>query len=193
MVVRRSCAALLVLAAVISFAADRRQAPGTAVVAAARDLRPGMPLRPDDVLLVRIRPALLPDGALRLTADVRGRTVTGAVRRGEIVTDTRLLGPRLPRRLTGDPGARLVPVHLADAGTAALLESGDVVDVLTKGGTAEPPAVVATNAVVALAAGTAANRRGGESAAPVLLAMSAAAAHRVAAASLTTALTVVIH
>ncbi len=191
--VRRTCAALLLLAALAAFLTDRREAPGVAVVAAARDLRPGSVLGADDVTVIRMRPELVPDGALRLSADARERTVTSAVRRQEILTDSRLLGPRLPRRLTGDPGARLVPVHLADDGTADILEAGDVVDVLTKAGTADPPVVIATNAVVALARSSRSARRGGEPGPPLLLAMSAPAAHRVAAAGLTTALTVVIH
>ncbi|MFT3899241.1 MAG: SAF domain-containing protein [Gordonia sp. (in: high G+C Gram-positive bacteria)] len=189
--VRRAIAALLVLAALGAFLADRRAAPGDAVVVATRDLRPGAPLTADDVAVLRVRPEIVPDGALALSADARGRTVTSAVRRGEILTDSRLLGSRLPRRLVGDPRARLVPVHLADTGTADLLEPGDVVDVLTKGGAGDPPVVVAEGAVVALGRGAKPGRR--ESGSPVLLAMGSTAANRVAAAGLTTALTVVIH
>ncbi len=192
MLVRRSVAAILVLAAVTVFFADQRAAPGTAVVAAVRDLRPGTPLTAADVTVIRVPAETVPDGALRLSADARGRTVTGAVRRHEVLTDTRLLGPRLPRRLTGLPGARLVPVHLAERGTADLLVPGDVVDVLTKGGPTEPPVVVASGAVVALGT-TARGSQRGDDGSPVLLAMGSAAAHRVAAAGLTTALTVVIH
>ncbi|GAB10452.1 hypothetical protein GOARA_056_02000 [Gordonia araii NBRC 100433] len=193
MVIRRSCATLLVLAAAMSFLADRRDEPGVAVVVAARDLRPGTALVAADVAVVRVRPELVPAGALKLSADARERTVTGAVRHGEILTDSRLLGPRLPRSLIGDATARLVPVHLADAGTAELLVPGDVVDVLTKGDSSDPPVVIATDAVVALGRTRRPGERAGGDGSPVLLAMKAEAAHRVAAAGLTTALTVVIH
>ncbi|MFT4202109.1 SAF domain-containing protein [Gordonia sp. (in: high G+C Gram-positive bacteria)] len=192
--VRRSAALLLVLAAVGAFLADRREAPGAAVVAAAHDLRPGAALVTGDVTVARVPVEAVPDGALRLSADVAGRTATSAIRRGEILTDTRLLSPRLPRRLTGDPSARLVPVHLADNGIADLLESGDVVDVLTKTASSEPPVVIAAGAVVALGRTARPGRRGtADGGSPVLLAMNSAAANRVAAAGLTTALTVVIH
>ncbi|GAA3021991.1 SAF domain-containing protein [Gordonia defluvii] len=190
--VRRTAAAVLLVAASVAFIADHRQAPGTATVVAARDLRPGKTLTAADVTVIRIPAEAVPDGALRLSADVRERTVTSIVRRNEVITDSRLLGSRLPGQLTGDPDARLVPIHLADDGTADLLVPGDVVDVLTKGGPSEPPRVIAAGAVVALGSGPT-GRRGGNSGSPVLLALNASAAHRVAAAGLTTALTVVIH
>ncbi|GED96997.1 hypothetical protein nbrc107697_10360 [Gordonia crocea] len=189
MLVRRSLAGLLLLGAAVSVLVDHRQAPGTAVIVAARDLRPGTRLTPADVTVRRIPDDAVPDGALILSSDARGRTVTGAVRRNEILTDSRLLGSRLPQRLTDDAGARLVPIHLADTGTARLLEPGDLVDVLTKPGDG-PPVILATGAIVALGTGQSA-RAGAD--APVLLALGAAAAHRVAAAGLTSALTVVIH
>ena len=193
MAVRRTVAAIALCGAVVAFLADQRQAPGTAVVVATRDLRPGVTLTAGDVRVIRVPPESAPEGALTLSADARERTVTGAVRRNEIITDARLLGSRLPRRLTGDRGARLVPVHLADGGIADLLVPGDVVDVLTKGDAHDPPVVIATDAVVALGATQRSGRRQTNGTSPVLLAMGATAAHRVAAAGLTTALTVVIH
>ena len=134
MLVRRSVAAILVFAAAVTvFFADQRAAPGTAVVAAVRATCGRGPLDRRRCHSDPVPAETVPDGALRLSADARGRTVTGAVRRHEVLTDTRL---RAAAASTADglPGARLVPVHLAERGTADLLVPGDVVDVLTKGG-----------------------------------------------------------
>ena len=101
--------------------------PSVAVVAAVRDLAPGLPLVAADLRTLRLPRAMAPDGALTAVADVVGRAVAGPVRRGEPLTDVRLLGAGL---LPGGAGMVAVPVRLADAATAALLHAGDRVDVL---------------------------------------------------------------
>jgi Flp pilus assembly protein CpaB len=101
------------------------------VVGAARDLRGGAPLRLDDLMSVALAPSSVPAGALTDRSSVVGRVLAGPVRRGEPLTDVRLLGRELLGGYAG-AGDRLVaaPVRLADAGAAALLRPGDVVDVL---------------------------------------------------------------
>ena len=47
-----------------------------------------------------------------------------------MLTDVRLLGSRLAESTAG-PGARIVPLHLADSALIDLVRVGDVVDVLT--------------------------------------------------------------
>lgn len=105
--------------------------PTVGVLIAARDLAPGQRLS-DDHLTIARRPApTLPTGALRTVAAARGATVVSAVRRGEVLTDVRLLGPRAVSRL--GTGLVAAPVRLADAQAAALLRPGDVVDLLAAG------------------------------------------------------------
>ncbi|GAB93487.1 SAF domain-containing protein [Gordonia rhizosphera] len=203
-VVRRTVSAVLVIAAVVVTVAGHRSAQGRAVVVAAHDLLPGHALVGDDVTVREVPGALVPHGALRLTADGLGRTVAGRVNAGEILTDARLLSSRLPRGLTGRDDARLVPVRLADESVTSLLREGDVVDVLSADDAHDDgdddsgasTAVLATGAVVALTAtaadGEVLTGRGTRSR-PVLLAMDEAAAHRVARAGLDASLAVVVH
>jgi Flp pilus assembly protein CpaB len=99
------------------------------VLAAAHDLGAGAVLGQADVRLVRLDPAAVPDGALRSPRPALGRTVAGAVRRGEPITDVRLVGPGLTAGLSRFDSVA-VPVRLADRETAALLRAGDLVDLL---------------------------------------------------------------
>ena len=114
--------------------------PGVVVLAAARDLVAGAALQEADVVRVELPTAALPDGALiELPPD--GARVAGAVRRGEPLTDVRLLGAALL-----DPADGLVAsaVRVADPAGAALVQAGDRVDVLAAspdgGGADAPPA-----------------------------------------------------
>lgn len=189
-IVRRTAAALLIVAAAVFTIVDHRAAHGQSVIVAAHDLVPGQTLTATDLATRRIPGPTLPAGALRLSADGVGRTVTSPMRTGEVVTDVRLLSSRLPTALRGDEDSRLVPVRLADDAVADLLREGDVVDVLS-----ETSQVLARDAVVALgvarrATGIAANTAGAR---PILLAMRGAEAQRVAATGLKSALTVVLH
>lgn len=124
-------------------------------VVATHDLRPGTALTPDDVRVESRLATTLPDGSQADLSMVLGATLTSPTRRGEVLTDARLLGSRLAE-VTAGPGARIVPLHLTDGALIDLVRAGDVVDVL-----AAPPAdpapntpavskVVATDAVVVL-------------------------------------------
>jgi pilus assembly protein CpaB len=125
------CAVLLALAAVAVVSAP--PVPGgarsTEVLVAARDLPGGTVLGAGDVRRVAVPAAAVPSGALAAGGPVAGRVLAGAVRRGEPLTDVRVLSPGLVR-LAGGPGAVAVPVRLADPGVATLLRSGDRVDVV---------------------------------------------------------------
>ena len=70
------------------------------------------------------------DGSQADLATVVGSTLASPTRRGEVLTDVRLLGSRLAESTAG-PGARIVPLHLADSALIDLVRVGDVVDVLT--------------------------------------------------------------
>lgn len=130
---RRALAAVLVAAAVLvglaSVAPPRP--PVRAVVVAARDLAAGALLGADDLRVASLPVAVAPEGALSDPAELAGRALAGAVRRGEPLTDLRLVGPGL---LTGSTGLVVAPVRLADADAVALVRPGDVIDVLAAAG-----------------------------------------------------------
>lgn len=193
---RRAAAGLLVL---LAAAAALRPDPshGRAdVVVAARDLTPGVALRADDLRLESHSATTIPDGARSDPVELVGMTLAGPTRRGEVLTDVRVLGPRLAEATAG-PDARVVPLHLADLALLDLLRPGDVVDVLaassvTPGGTADaPPRVVATNAVVVLVSERSSSPTSGDQRV-VLVALPSHAAAEVAGASLTQAVTLTL-
>jgi Flp pilus assembly protein CpaB len=125
---RRSLSALCAAAAV--FAGLHAVAPPppdtVPVLTAARDLPSGVVLADDDLARVEFAEGTAPAGR-PAPAEVVGRTLASPMRRGEPVTDARLVQASL---LAGYPGLVAVPVRLPDPGAAALLEVGDRVDVL---------------------------------------------------------------
>ncbi|KZS62596.1 SAF domain-containing protein [Mycobacterium ostraviense] len=152
---RRIAAAGLVVLAGVAALRSNTEADGSQVVVAARDLRPGSSLTYDDIRLETRSAATLPDGSQADLGAVVGSTLAGPARRGEVLTDVRILGSRLAESTAG-PGARIVPLHLADSALIDLVRVGDVVDVLAAPATDLPAAtpsvskVVATDAVVVL-------------------------------------------
>lgn len=101
----------------------------TDVVVVTADLRPGVTLRADDIRLQSYPAVALPDGALTDIDRLAGATLAGPVRRGEVLTDARVLGPRLAG-LNAGPDARVVPLRLSDSAVLDVIRTGDVVDVL---------------------------------------------------------------
>ena len=194
---RRVAAGLLVLlAAVIEFRPDPRQGQ-VAVVVATHDLSPGSALTADDIVVESRSTPSIPDGALHESSAAVGSTLAAPARRGEVITDVRLLGSRLTAAAAG-PDARMVPLHLADAALPDLLRSGDVVDVLAgpdnAGAVADqtPAEVIATDARVVLVSErskspTSADER------VVLVALPRHSANAVAGAALHRAITVTLH
>ena len=123
--------------------------------------------------------------------------MTGPVRAGEILTDSRVLTSRLPAQIMQRPDARLVPVKVADTAVIDLLREGDVVDVLSidDAGTTEGSSatkVLAKAAVVALVSQESGSRTGYDTRLAVL-ALPERDAHVVAAATLTAPITLVFH
>lgn len=122
------------LAAAVAFALQAvtpSPPPGARVVVAARDLSGGVRVSGTDVTVHGVPRDALPGGALRERADAEGRILVGPVRKGEVLTDVRLVG----RSLLEAYGDTLVaaPVRIADAASVRLLHAGDVVDVLAAG------------------------------------------------------------
>lgn len=121
---RRLLAFLLTTAAVAAgLHAVAPPGPHTvAVTVAAADLPAGEPLGADDVTTVRLLPGAVPDGVV---ASPVGSVLAAPLRRGEPVTDARLVGPDLTN---GRRGLVAVPVRLPDPAMAGLLEPGHRID-----------------------------------------------------------------
>jgi Flp pilus assembly protein CpaB len=189
---RIAASALVVLAGVAALRpspdGDRAQ-----VVVAARDLSPGAALTPDDLRLEKRLAATVPEGAQADIGVVVGSTLAGPTRRGEVLTDVRLLGRRLAESAVG-PDARIVPVHLADGALTDLVRPGDVVDVVAASDTDSHanPKVVATDAVVVLVSAKQ-KAQAVASERVVLVALPAASANAVAGAALVQTVTLTLH
>jgi Flp pilus assembly protein CpaB len=167
--------------------------PTVTVWAAAHDLTGGRPLGAADLTRMALPVAAVPAGALRAGTRVLGRLLAAPVRRGEPLTDVRLLGPSLLAALP-DAGLVAIPVRIADGtAAAAVVKPGDVVDVLE---TADPQlsgsrrsTTVATRLRVLTVPGPAA---GSDGSGLVVLAATAAQAAALAQASAAASLTVTI-
>ncbi len=125
--------------------------PTVSAVVAARDMPAGVTVRLRDVATEALPPTTVPDGAVRNPV---GRTLATAVSAGEVLTDSRLVGPSL---LEGRDGQLAVPVRIPDADAVGLLRVGDRIDLFA----ADPAAVEPTGVqvleaarVLALPAGT---------------------------------------
>jgi pilus assembly protein CpaB len=190
---RRLLAALCTAAAVAAGLTVVAPAPpaSTTVLSAARDLTAGHALALDDLSPLELPPSAVPAGALRPGAAVLGRIVAGPVRRGEPLTDVRLVGAALLARLP-DSGLVAVPVRIADPGAVALLRAGDRVDVLAAAEGQPAAAVVAADALVVTVPaedGSAGPLDGG---ALVVLATTPETARRVAQAAVSARLSVTV-
>ncbi|OLO99010.1 flagellar biosynthesis protein FlgA [Mycolicibacterium porcinum] len=192
---RAAAAGLVVLAAIAALRSDP-DGGYTEIAVATHDLSPGIALTAADVRLERRSTATLPDGVQRDVTALIGATLTAPARRGEVLTDVRLLGSRLAESAAG-PDARIVPLKLSDTALLDLIRPGDVVDVLTVTAGQDDkqparPVVAASGAVVVLVsekprgAGVSTDR-------VALVALPARPANEVAAISLVQAVTLTIH
>lgn len=122
---RRLLAATLVALAVgAGLRAVAAPPPATVEVSvAAADLPAGTVLSAED-----LQPLSLPPDAYPASAEASpvGRTLAAPLRRGEPVTDVRLVGPDLTEGLD----VVALPVRLPDAGAVGLLRVGDRLDLL---------------------------------------------------------------
>lgn len=194
---RRIAAAGLVL---LAGAASLRSNPAddrADVIVAAHDLSPGTTLTQDDVRVENRLATTLPDESQTELSAVVGATLASPTRRGEVLTDVRLLGSRLAESAAG-PGARIVPLQLADNALIDLVRVGDVVDVLAAPATdGQPtpqpaPRVLATDAVVVLV--SAKNKtQSTEADRVVLIALPARVANAVAGSALGQKVTLTLH
>lgn len=119
---------LLLLSAGLAVRREQQPDPGVAVFGLTRDLAAGATVSAAD--LVSVRTVLPPDGAVPITAAVAGRLLAGPARRGEILTDVRLVPAQGP---APGPGRVAVPIRPADPGTVGLLSPGAHVAVIAVG------------------------------------------------------------
>ncbi|WP_026313815.1 SAF domain-containing protein [Actinomadura flavalba] len=99
--------------------------PTREVLTAARDLPSGTALTRSDVQRRTLPTSVVPAGTLD---DATGRTLAGPVRRGEPLTDARVVDGNLLRGLPD--GTVAAPVRITDADAARLVRPGDRVDIL---------------------------------------------------------------
>jgi pilus assembly protein CpaB len=194
---RRAAAVLLALGALIL---ALRPAPtpaaaapdGVPVVVAAAELPAGTELSPADLALARLPPEFVPAGTWPDPSAVVGRVVAGSVRAGEPLTDVRLIGAGLTALLEPDQVA--APVRLADLAVAALVRTGDHVDVLATPPDAARAEVIAEGALVLSAGAAGASPPGAvdPAAGLLLVAVDAVTAARLAATATTSTLTVTL-
>lgn len=185
---RAAAGALVVLAGVAAIRSDP-QGDRIDVVVAGRDLAPGTTLTAADVSVENHSARTVPDGVVTEVSSVLYATLAGPARRGEVLTDVRLLGSRLTEAAAG-PDARVVGVHPADAALVDLVRPGDVVDVVTADDAAEPPGaprVLASGGIVVLV-----SDKQNHDDRVVLVALPATAAVAVAGAALAQAVTLTL-
>ncbi|ABM07484.1 Flp pilus assembly protein CpaB [Paenarthrobacter aurescens] len=98
------------------------------VVVAARDLPTGTSLTESDLTSVGVPPDLALSGALNSIGTLVGRQLASPLGKGQIPTESSLLGPGL---LTGAPvGTAAVPLRMADPSSIQLLSPGQLVTVV---------------------------------------------------------------
>ena len=102
-------------------------------LASARDLPAGTALSGADVLPVSVPPGMMPSGAFTDAAALQGKQLAAPLRKGQLLSDTQLLGPGL---LTGTPpGSAAVPLRMADPLSIQLVAPGQLVNIVMTNGT----------------------------------------------------------
>jgi pilus assembly protein CpaB len=189
---RQGAAALLTVLALVLALRPSPAPPGAgtpdavAVAVSAGDLPAGTVLTVDDLATAPYPPPAVPVGVVGDPEQLLGRTLAGSVRAREPITDARLVGPGVTSLLPD--GQVAAPVRLADLAVAALVHTGDRVDVLATAADAPTADVVAEGALVVAAIGTDDEGNAGL----LLLAVDAETAARLAAAATTATLTVTL-
>ncbi|KIH96429.1 SAF domain-containing protein, partial [Streptomonospora alba] len=122
------CAALALTGAVLLVRPP--PTPSTEVLVAARGLDALSALSSGDVAVRALPSEAVPEQALRPGDDPAGRSLTGPVARGEVLTRARIAGP--VARGYG-PGLVAAPVRLPEDVPTGLLHPGSRVDVLAAG------------------------------------------------------------
>jgi pilus assembly protein CpaB len=189
---RRVAAALLATVAVmmalrpVPDPASARAPDVVAVVVAAHDLPAGTVVSTADVAVASYPPEAVPAGVATRPEPLLGRVLAGGVRAREPITDARLVGAGLTALLP--EGQVAAPVRLADLAVAALVRTGDRVDVLATPADSAAAEVVAAGALVLAASGGHEEPGAGL----LVIAVDVETAARLAAATTTATLTVTL-
>ena len=126
---RRPIAFVLAFTGVLlGLASLREEPPRWQGLVASRDLRAGHTLTSGDVRLEDLSTSAEPSNALTDPDAVNGRVLAGSMVAGEMLLDSRLVGPGLLD--SGPAGNVAVPIRLEDPAEASFLAPGDKVDVL---------------------------------------------------------------
>lgn len=141
---RAIAAALLVLAAISALRPlVTTTEGGVTVPVLSRSLLPGDVVRERDLTSVSVRGAAVPDDALTTPESIVGQRLSVGASAGEILTQPRLLSGSIA--LTGEDV--VAPIRIADPQIAALVQVGDVVDVLAAAASTGVEARVVAEAV----------------------------------------------
>jgi pilus assembly protein CpaB len=195
---RRGAALLLALGALVLAARPPEGDPPTAVpgttpvVVAAADLAPGTVLTRRSLRTAGLPADAVPAGSAASADELTGQVLAGGLRRGEPVTDARLVGPGLTSLL--GPGQVAAPLRLDDLAVAGLVRAGDRVDVLATAPGSPTADVVASGALVLAPSSTGGSGADGTDATAglLLLAVDGATGARLAAAAAADALSVTL-
>ena len=116
------------LAVLFALSALKPSTPGTPVVVARHDLLSGASLRADDLRIVTLPEASQASHSWSSPDELVGRRIAAPVRKGEVLTDYRLLEPGL---LEGyDKGFVLATINISGPTQLAALRVGDHVNVV---------------------------------------------------------------
>lgn len=100
-------------------------------LAAARDLPAGTALATADLTALQVPQRMITAGSLEHSGEATGKQLAAPLRKGQLLSDTQLLGPGL---LTGTPpGSAAVPLRMADPSSIQLVSPGQLVNVVLTG------------------------------------------------------------
>lgn len=171
-------------------AAEPQPDPTVPVVAAAGELRGGVSLTAADLRVVDLPPDLVPAGVVGSIDAAVGQVLSGPVRKGEPLTDVRLIGPGL---LTGwGDGLVATPVRVADPGVVTVIRPGDFIDIHATPGSGLGPATVVAAQVPVLAIPETAEQALAAEGALLLVATTPRQAAALAEAAVTSRLSIVL-
>jgi pilus assembly protein CpaB len=156
------------------------------VLSAAADLAGGAALSEADLVPLPLPADAVPAGALTSGDEVAGRLLAGPVRRGEPLTDVRLLGSDL----VPAGGVVAAPLRVAEPAAGALVRVGDRIDVLGASPSGGPAARLVAHDLPVLAV-PALDTTTGEGSL-LVVAVPPAVAARLAAASVTDRLSLTV-
>ncbi|WP_187774312.1 SAF domain-containing protein [Lolliginicoccus suaedae] len=144
---RQATALLLLVLAVIVFL--QRGPDHTLATIALRGISAGEEFTSANVALRAVDATSLAASSLVTPDEAFDSRAATPIRAGEIITDARLLTPRIVDETSHATGARAVPVRLSDPAVTSLLQPGDRVDVVAvPPGSTQPASVLATDAAV---------------------------------------------